>query len=45
MAVEFDVFLSYAHAGNKDGWVDGLRDFLVAEHQRFAVDELRVFMA
>lgn len=40
---EFDLFISYAHADNEDGWVTALVEAIVAEHARFTPTPLRLF--
>ena len=36
----YDLFVSYAHADDADGWVTFLRDALVADHARYRSGEV-----
>jgi hypothetical protein len=38
----YDLFISYAHADNTEGWVTFLRDALVADHARYRSGEMLV---
>jgi tetratricopeptide (TPR) repeat protein len=40
---EFDLFVSYAHADDADGWVSALVEAVRAEHREFTNVPLRVF--
>jgi len=40
---EFDLFISYAHADNSDGWLTALVEAIRAEHAKFTSTPLRIF--
>lgn len=39
-----DIFISYAHVDDKDGWVSGFVESLEAEHARFTPQPLQIFL-
>ena len=40
---EFDIFVSYAHKDDSDGWIGALLDAIRAEHHAFTSVPLRIF--
>ncbi|MGO9465409.1 MAG: tetratricopeptide repeat protein [Isosphaeraceae bacterium] len=42
-APKYDIFVSYAHADDRDGWVAGLVEAIQAEHSRYTPEPLAVF--
>jgi len=40
---EFDLFISYAHADNGNGWLTALVEAIKAEHAKFTSTPLMVF--
>jgi tetratricopeptide (TPR) repeat protein len=40
---EYDVFISYSRADNKDGWVSGLRDAIYEDFREFSSEPFRIF--
>ena len=44
MSDQYELFISYSRADDADGWVTGLRDFILADHRRFSSDPMRVFL-
>jgi tetratricopeptide (TPR) repeat protein len=42
-SIAYDVFVSYAHADNLDGWVTALVETLQAEHAKFTPTPLSIF--
>ncbi len=40
---DFDIFVSYAHRDDHDGWVEAFVDALTTEHARFTPTPLRLF--
>jgi hypothetical protein len=41
--LEYDLFLSYGHADNEDGWISALVAVVQQEHARFSPQPLRIF--
>ena len=44
MSDRFELFISYSRKDDEDGWVTGLRDFILADHRRFSSEPMRVFL-
>lgn len=44
MDEQYDLFVSYAHADDHDGWVSGVLAAIEEEHARFTPNRLRVFV-
>lgn len=40
----YDIFISYAHSDDSQGWNSDLRDAIVADHSRFTTSQLAVFL-
>ena len=40
---EYDVFISYSRADDKDGWVSGLRDAIYDDFREFSSEPFRIF--
>ena len=41
---EYDVFISYSRADNKDGWVSGLRDAIYEDFREFSTGAVSYFL-
>src|SRR5580693_9311658 len=41
--LEYDLFLSYGHSDNEDGWISALVAAVQQEHARFFPQPLRIF--